>query len=80
MIKSYMAHHIGMSIVACANAVDEGIFRRRFMRSPVMRASRELLSEKIPVSARSISLKKRARVPELPPRFSGAGGEKSAEV
>ncbi len=71
VVKSYMAHHVGMSIVACANAADEGIFRRRFMRSPVMRASRELLSEKIPVSARSISLKKRARVPEMPPRFSG---------
>ena len=72
VIKSYMAHHIGMGIVACANAVDEGIFRRRFMRSPVMRASRELLSEKIPVSARSLSPKKRTRLPEVPPRFSGA--------
>ena len=42
-----------MSIVASVNAVRGGIFRKRFMRAPVMRASRELLSEKIPVSARS---------------------------
>lgn len=71
IIKSYMAHHVGMSIVASANAVKDGIFRRRFMRSPVMRASAELLSEKIPVSARGISTKKRMKIPEIPPRYTG---------
>lgn len=48
VIRSYMAHHMGMSIVACANYCLDDIFVRRFMRSPRMRASRELLSERIP--------------------------------
>ena len=72
IIRSYMAHHLGMSIVAGINAARGGIFRERFMRSPVMRASRELLSEKIPVSARSCSTKKRMKMPEPAPRFVGA--------
>ena len=48
VIRSYMAHHIGMSIVACANYCFDGIFIRRFMKNPLMRASRELLFERIP--------------------------------
>ena len=75
IIRSYMAHHLGMSIVASVNAVRGGIFRERFMRCPIMRASRELLSEKIPVSARSISQKKRVKMPEPAPRFMGGDGK-----
>lgn len=75
VIRSYMAHHLGMSIVASVNAVRSGIFRKRFMRAPVMRASRELLSEKIPVSARSLSQKKRTKMPDPAPRFTGSEGK-----
>lgn len=48
VIRSYMAHHLGMSIVACANFCFDKIFVRRFMRNASMRASRELLCERIP--------------------------------
>lgn len=48
VIRSYMAHHLGMSIVACANFCFDKIFVRRFMRNAAMRASRELLCERIP--------------------------------
>lgn len=55
IIKSFMSHHIGMSFIACVNMLFDDIFVRRFMKNPKMRASRELLCEKIAVGARAIS-------------------------
>ncbi|MHB1152273.1 MAG: GH36-type glycosyl hydrolase domain-containing protein [Eubacteriales bacterium] len=55
-IRSYMAHHIGMSIIACANVCYDGIMRRRFMRDPYMACAAELLEERVPLNA---SVKKR---------------------
>lgn len=46
IIKSYMAHHIGMSILGCANACLDGIMQKRFMNDNAMASARELLSEK----------------------------------
>ena len=51
IVKSYMAHHVGMSFIAAVNLLKGDIFPRRFMRIPKMRAYRELLCEKIPVYA-----------------------------
>ena len=51
MVKSYMAHHVGMSIVSVANTLYGGIFRKRFMRDAQMGSASELLKEKIPVDA-----------------------------
>lgn len=51
VVESYMAHHVGMSIIACANSVYDGIFRRRFMSDPQMACASELLEEKIPTDA-----------------------------
>ena len=50
-VKSYMAHHLGMSIIACMNAVRENIFVKRFMRDKYMQSANELLQEKIPIDA-----------------------------
>lgn len=50
-VESYMAHHVGMSVVACANAVYSNVFRRRFMADPKMACASELLQEKIPTDA-----------------------------
>ncbi len=51
LVKSYMAHHVGMSIVSCANAVLDNIFVKRFIRRGDMGSATELLQEKIPVDA-----------------------------
>ncbi len=51
VIKSYMSHHVGMSICACANACFENINVKRFMSDPNMRSASGLLEEKIPVDA-----------------------------
>ncbi len=50
-VKSYMAHHIGMSIIAVLNAVKDNIFVRRFMSDIKMASASELLQEKIPTDA-----------------------------
>ncbi len=50
-VKSYMAHHVGMSIIAVMNGVKDNIFVRRFMSDRRMFAAKELLQEKIPVDA-----------------------------
>ncbi len=51
VVKSYMAHHVGMSIIACMNAINDNIFVRRFLSDKQMGAAKELLMEKIPVEA-----------------------------
>jgi cyclic beta-1,2-glucan synthetase len=48
VIRNYMAHHQGMSIVAIANAVHDGRMRDRFHADPVIEAAELLLQEKPP--------------------------------
>ncbi|HNX64597.1 MAG TPA: glucoamylase family protein [Oscillospiraceae bacterium] len=47
VIKSYMAHHIGMSIVALNNTLLKGRMQERFMRDNYMGSASELLEEKV---------------------------------
>ena len=51
VVHSYMAHHMGMSLIALANAFFDNIFVKRFMDHPRTAAFYELLQEKIPISA-----------------------------
>ena len=48
IVRSYMAHHLGMSMIAIDNACFDGIMRRRFFRDRQIAACRELLCERIP--------------------------------
>ena len=50
-VKSYMAHHVGMSIIACMNAINGNSFVRRFVSDIKMHSALELLQEKIPTEA-----------------------------
>ena len=47
-VRSVMAHHLGMSLVAVANALLDNIWQKRFMADPAMAAYRPLLEEQIP--------------------------------
>lgn len=47
-VRSYMAHHVGMSLLAINNAVNDRAFVRRFMRDARMKAAAGLLQEKLP--------------------------------
>ena len=49
-VKSYMAHHVGMSIVACANICKNGIFVKRFTADGRIASVREILTEPVPQS------------------------------
>lgn len=51
IVRSYMAHHLGMSLVAIDNALTEDVMQRRFLSDRTMAAYRELLQERVPVGA-----------------------------
>jgi cyclic beta-1,2-glucan synthetase len=48
IVRSFMAHHQGMTIVAIANVLQNGQMRERFHREPMIRASELLLQERMP--------------------------------
>ena len=62
-VKSFMCHHLGMSMVALANASFQDIFVHRFMSDREMRAVKELLKEAVPADA--ISYRKRKKPQNL---------------
>ncbi|MBO4934134.1 MAG: DUF3131 domain-containing protein [Clostridia bacterium] len=47
VIKSYMAHHTGMSLVSVVNCLLGGIMQKRFMRDADMRTAQKLLEEAV---------------------------------
>jgi cyclic beta-1,2-glucan synthetase len=48
IVRSYMAHHQGMTIVAIANVVLDGLMRDRFHDEPLAKATELLLEERAP--------------------------------
>ena len=48
IVKSYMAHHQGMSLLAIDNYLNHNIMQERFHADPEVRSARLLLQEKIP--------------------------------
>ncbi|MCL2409054.1 MAG: hypothetical protein FWC96_05495 [Oscillospiraceae bacterium] len=69
IVRTYMAHHVGMSLVAIDNTLNSGVMQKRFLRDKEMAAFCELLQEKVPVSG--VVLRQPPRdVPEKPRRAS----------
>jgi len=48
VVRCFMAHHQGMTVVAIANALQEGAMRERFHREPMIQACELLLQERMP--------------------------------
>jgi cyclic beta-1,2-glucan synthetase len=48
ILKSYMAHHQGMSLIAINNLLNKSIMQRRFHADPRVKAVQLLLQERIP--------------------------------
>jgi cellobiose phosphorylase len=48
VVDAYMAHHIGMGLVALTNALTAQSWQRRFHDDPVVRSAELLLHERIP--------------------------------
>jgi cyclic beta-1,2-glucan synthetase len=48
LVRAFMAHHQGMTIVAIANVLLDGIMRKRFHSEPQVQATELLLQERTP--------------------------------
>ncbi|HEX6795577.1 MAG TPA: glucoamylase family protein [Casimicrobiaceae bacterium] len=48
VVRSFMAHHQGMTLLALDNAVADGAMQRRFAADPLFQATMLLLHERIP--------------------------------
>lgn len=48
VVRAYMAHHQGMSLVAIANVLHKGVMRARFHAEPIVEATELLLQERTP--------------------------------
>ncbi|MEO5902913.1 MAG: glucoamylase family protein [Gemmatimonadaceae bacterium] len=48
VVGTYMAHHIGMSLVALDNALHGNVWQLRFHADPVVRSAELILQERIP--------------------------------
>jgi cyclic beta-1,2-glucan synthetase len=48
IVRCFMAHHQGMTIVSIANALHRGEMRERFHREPMIQACELLLQERVP--------------------------------
>jgi cyclic beta-1,2-glucan synthetase len=48
IVRAYMAHHQGMTVVALANALQNGVMRGRFHAEPIIQATDLLLQERAP--------------------------------
>ncbi len=79
VIHAHMAHHQGMSLVALANVLNDGVMRTRFHAHPLMQATELLLQERTPrdaLAARpraeevSASAKVRDLVPPVARKFT----------
>ncbi len=48
LVRSYMAHHQGMSLLSFSNVVHNGLLRRRFHMDPLVQSGELLLQERTP--------------------------------
>ena len=51
VVRAFMAHHQGMTVVAIADAVLGGLMRARFHAEPIIEATELLLQERAPLNA-----------------------------
>ena len=51
VVRSFMAHHQGMSLLAYAHALLDGPMQRRFLSDPLVRTTELLLQERVPKHA-----------------------------
>ncbi len=67
VVRAFMAHHQGMTVVAIADAVLDGVMRSRFHAEPIIEATELLLQERAP---RNVAM---ARPLPMDPKPSATG-------
>jgi len=76
VVRSYMSHHLGMSLLAIDNTLRDGVMQKRFMRDCDMAAYREFLQERVPVGA-PIFRQGERDIPQKPRSAAGIVPERS---
>ena len=67
-VRSYMSHHIGMSIISCVNALCGCVMQKRFMRNEQNAGAKSLLEEKVPTDVRVMQRTEKIDIPRRPAR------------
>jgi hypothetical protein len=57
IVRVFMAHHQGMSLLALDNLLNNNVMQRRFHASPLVRATELLLQERIPCGVAPVRLR-----------------------
>ena len=70
-VACWMAHHLGMSVLAAVNALEEGAVQRLFLADPEMAAYTLLLQERLPEDGRVLR-RDGSPVPERPEKVPTA--------
>lgn len=60
VVRSFMAHHVGMSLLSIDNVLNDGTFQKRFLRDSRMQAGVSLLEERPPEGAPTFRQHKQA--------------------
>ena len=69
VVRSYMAHHQGMGLLAIANRLSGGVWRARLVREPAVQAAELLLDERVPGDA-----------PQMVPELASPDSERELQV
>ncbi|SES70409.1 GH36-type glycosyl hydrolase domain-containing protein [Anaerobranca gottschalkii] len=73
IVKSFMAHHQGMILMALDNFLYDNILQKRFHQNPMIRAGETLLQERVPV--RAVITKEFKEVEDYLPTYVTKGEE-----
>lgn len=69
VVRSFMAHHLGMSLLSVDNALLGGIMQKRFLKNARMRAGGSLLEERVPSAPIVFKRKMQEALPDRPERI-----------
>ena len=67
IVKTYMAHHQGLSLLSINNLINKNILVKRFMKNPEFEGIKILLQERMPEKA-IITKEKKEKVEKLKPK------------
>ncbi|MBQ2847761.1 MAG: hypothetical protein IJE74_05835 [Clostridia bacterium] len=74
VVRSYMAHHVGMSMVAANNFLNKRCMQKRFMNDRLMKGAESLLEEKNQTDSQIFKNIKANEIPNIRERVYGKTG------
>ncbi len=71
LVRSYMAHHLGMSLLSVDNLLKNQCMQRRFMSDPFMKGAESLLGEKVKTGTQVFKDIRNDEMPHIRERIQG---------